>query len=419
VRTTVVVVGAGQAGLATSACLTRAGVDHVVLERGTAAHSWRTQRWDSLRLLTPNWMTRLPGYAYSGDDPDGYLRAGEVADLLDGYARFFDVPVHPGTTVTRIEPAASGFRVDTDGGLWSCRAVVLATGNEGEPAVPDVAHALPARLHQVTALRYRGPGDVAPGRVLVVGASASGVQIADELVRAGRPVTVAVGEHVRAPRHYRGWDVYRWMDVVGLLDERYDEVDDLLRVRRLPSLQLAGTPRHSTLDLAALLASGVELTGRLVGVARGRAQISGSLPNLIKAADLKQGRLLNRIDEHIDDCGLSDRVGPPDRPAPTPVPAIVTELDLDRFSAVVWATGHRPRYPWLDPALLDRRGTLRHEGGVLPVPGMYVLGLPFTRRRRSNLLGGVGTDARELCAHLVEHLRGPVAARSRPVAGRW
>lgn len=408
-RTTVLVVGAGQAGLATSAWLTRAGIDHVVLERDTVASSWRTRRWDSLRLLTPNWMTRLPGYAYLGDDPDGYLRAREVADLLEGYGRAVGAPVRRHTTVTGVERTASGFRVDTDDGPWWCRAVVVATGAEGEPVLPDVAGALPPTLQQVPALRYRGPGDLAPGAVLVVGASASGVQIADELRRTGRPVTVAVGEHVRVPRRYRGRDIYRWMDEIGLLDERYDEVDDLERVRRLPSLQLAGTPRQSSLDLATLRAAGVEIVGRLVGVAGRRAQFSGSLANMIKAADLKQARLLDRIDEHIVEHDLVDRASAPGRPAPTLAPAPVTELDLSRFAAVVWATGHRPRYPWLDPALLDARGRIRHDGGVLPIPGMYVLGLPFTRRRRSNLLGGVGSDAHELCAHLVEHVRRPAA----------
>ena len=252
---------------------------------------------------------------------------------------------------------------------------------------------------------------MAPGAVLVVGASASGVQIADELRRAGRPVTLAVGDHVRVPRTYRGRDIYRWLDELGILDERYDEVEDLVRARRLPSLQLVGTPERRSLDLAALSAAGVELTGRLVGIARGRAQFSGSLANFVKAADLKQGRLLDRVDAHVDECGLRDEVGPPDRPSPTPVPTVVTELGLARFSAVVWATGHRPRYPWLDPGLLDRHGAIRHDGGVMNTAGMYVLGLPFTRRRRSNLLAGVGPDARYLYTRLVEHL-----GRSREAA---
>ena len=410
-RTTVVVIGGGQAGLAMSWWLTSAGIDHVVLERGMIAQSWRTRRWHSLRLLTPNWMTRLPGHSYDGDEPDGYQRADDVVALLDAYGRVFGAPVRPHTTVIGVARSASGFQVDTDDGPWRCRAVVVATGMEGETKVPAPAGDLPDHLQQITAMGYREPGQVAPGEVLVVGASASGVQIADELQRAGRPVTVAVGDHVRVPRTYRGRDIYRWMHDLGVLDERYDEVPDLVRARRLPSLQLAGTPQRRTLDLAALTAAGVELTGRFVGVARGRAQFSGSLPNLLKAADLKQGRLLDRIDEHVAEHGLQDQVGRPDRPAATPIPAVVTELDLARFAAVVWATGHRPRYPWLDPALLDHRGAIRHDGGLLEVPGMYVLGLPFTRRRRSNLLGGVGPDAQLLASHLKEHLR-----RSREAA---
>lgn len=396
-RATVVVVGGGQAGLAMSACLAAASVEHVVLERGVVGQSWRAQRWESLRLLTPNWML---GHRYRGDDPDGYLPAAGVVELLDGCAS--GAPVRAHTTVVGLRRTADGFAVDTDDGPWRCRAVVVATGTEGVSRVPTVAAALPAAVQQVPALRYRCPGQVAGGAVLVAGASASGVQIADELRRAGREVTLAVGEHVRVPRTYRGRDVYRWLDELGVLDERHDEVEDLARARRLPSLQLVGTPQCRTLDLAALAADGVALTGRLVGVAGGRAQFSGSLPNLVKAADLKQARLLDRVDQLVAERGLD--VGPPDRPAPTPLPPLVTELPLARFAAVVWATGHRPTYPWLDPALLDRHARLRHDGGVLEVPGMYVLGLPFTRRRRSNLISGVGPDAGELCAHLVGYL---------------
>ncbi|HEY0816341.1 MAG TPA: NAD(P)/FAD-dependent oxidoreductase [Pseudonocardia sp.] len=409
-RTTAVVIGGGQAGLAMSWWLTRSCVDHVVLERGAVAQSWRAQRWNSLRLLTPNWMSRLPGHGYDGDDPEGYRRAGEVVAALDAYARSFAAPVRPHTTVLGVVRTGSGFQVNTDDGAWRCRTVVVATGTEGEPRVPAIATDLPGHLHQISALRYREPGQVTPGRVLVVGASASGVQIADELRRAGRQVTVAVGDHVRVPRTYRGRDIYRWMDELGILDERYDEVEDLARARRLPSLQLAGTPGRRSLDLAALSAAGVELTGRLVGVDRGRAQFSGSLANLIKSADLKQARLLERVDAHIDEHDLHDLVGPPDRPSSTPVPAVVTDLKLASFSAVVWATGNRPTYPWLDPALLDRRGAVRHDGGVVEVPGMYVLGLPFTRRRGSNLLAGVGSDARLLCAHILGQLRRPKEA---------
>jgi putative flavoprotein involved in K+ transport len=403
-NTTVVVIGGGQAGLAMSRCLTGRSIDHVVLERGEVANSWRTERWDSLRLLTPNWLSRLPGHRYRGDDPNGYMCAAEVVAYLEAYRRSFDPPVQTGTTVTGVATTPSGFRVTTNRGRWRCRSVVVATGGASDPRLPALSQELPPSVDQIHALRYRNPELLDPGPVLVVGASASGAQIADELARRGREVTLAVGEHVRLPRTYRGRDIHWWMDAIGLLDERHDEVDDIARARRLPSLQLIGSPERRTLDLNALAAAGVELTGRLVGVTRGRFQFSGSLANVAVSADLKQNRLLDRIDDHAAAAGLGDELPEPERPARTVIPAPPLELDMSRFATVIWATGYRPRYGWLDSSLLDRRGQLRHHGGVVDIPGMYVLGLPFTRRRKSNFLDGVGPDARDLCAHLLHYL---------------
>ncbi|MEU5877004.1 NAD(P)/FAD-dependent oxidoreductase [Spirillospora sp. NPDC047279] len=402
-ETPVVIIGAGQAGLAMSRCLTDRSVEHVVLERGTVAHAWRTERWESLRLLTPNWMSRLPGHRYVGDDPDGYMSAAEAAGFLEGYGRSFAAPVRAHTTVTAVVPTPGGSLVETDQGPWRCRTVVLATGAAGAPHVPGISAALPA-VRQVTALEYRSPDQLDAGGVLVVGASASGVQIADELRRAGRAVTLAAGEHIRLPRTYRGRDIHWWMDAIGRLDERYDQVDDLSRARRLPSLQLVGTRERRTLDLNALAAGGVQVVGRLVGVSSGRAQFSGSLANVVASADLKLHRLLDRIDEHVAAHDLAGRVGATDRPEPTRVATAPTEIELSRFSTVVWATGYRPRYPRLDGSVFDRRGRLRHDGGVVEAPGMYVLGLPFLRRRKSSFIDGAGPDAHELCAHLVRRL---------------
>ena len=295
--TTTVVVGAGHCGLAMSRCLADRSIDHVVLERGEVANSWRTQRWDSLRLLTPNWMTRLPGFGYRGDDPDGYLTAPQVARLIADYATESAAPVLTGTTVTSIRPDGGGYLVQTDRDTWHAPTVVIASGASVVADVPQrLAQHAPAGITTLSTATYRNPAGLPEGGVLVVGASASGIQIAQELHRSGRPVTLAVGEHVRMPRTYRGRDILWWMDAAGLLDERYNEVPDLLRARNLPSMQLVGTPERATLDLNALQRDGVRLVGRLAEIRDGTALFSGSLPNVCALADLKLGRLLDTID---------------------------------------------------------------------------------------------------------------------------
>jgi putative flavoprotein involved in K+ transport len=420
----VVIVGAGPAGLAMSRQLTAGGIDHVVLERGAVANSWRTERWDSLRLLTPAWMTELPGHRAGADDPDGFMTAAETVAFLDGYRARLDPPVLTGVTVRRVRRTANGFDVVTDAGSWSCDAVVAATGASSEPRVPALEAELPARIDRITALEYRRPSQLDPdGEVLVVGASASGVQLADELQRSGRAVTLAVGEHVRLPRSYRGRDIYWWLDAIGQLDERYDEVDDVERARRHASVQLVGSVEHADLDLRTLDARGVRVVGRLAGVSGRVLQCSGALASLVANADLKQARLLARIDEFVDARGLAGEVGPAVAPEPTDLPTPPTQLPLAAFSTVIWASGSRPRYPWLDPTALDHRHRVVHDGGVARLPGLYVLGLPFLRTRRSNLIAGLGRDATDLFRHLRVYLDGVARARAgsgalRPIEER-
>src|SRR6476660_3479031 len=318
-NTTAVVVGAGHCGLAMSYCLADRSIDHVVLERGEVAHSWRTQRWDSLRLLTPNWMTRLPGYAYRGDDPDGYLSATDVVELIEGYAKESAAPVRANTTVMSVRQADGGYLVRTDQDLWHARSVVLAAGASTIAKVPALQGSVPADITTLTPADYRNPSQLPDGGVLVVGASASGVQIAEELHRSGRPVTLAVGEHVRMPRTYRGKDILWWMDASGLLDERYDEIGDLSRARSLPSMQLVGSPERRTVDLNALRRLGVRLVGRLAGIRDGAAQFSGSLANMGALADLKLGRLLDTFDTWAAEAAV-DGLGAPERFAATEIP---------------------------------------------------------------------------------------------------
>ncbi len=403
-RVPVVVIGAGQAGLAMSHHLTTRGIDHIVLDRGEVANSWRTQRWDSLRLLTPNWMSRLPGYRYDGSDPDGYMTKDETVAFLDGYQCHSGAPVRTHVAVERVKAYDAGFEVVTNQGTWSCDAVIAATGASSEPHLPPVAASVPKRIRQLTALEYRNPAQTTDGGVLVVGASASGAQIADELARNGRHVTLAVGGHIRLPRQYRERDIHWWMDVIGQLDERYDEVDDINKARRLPSLQLVGSPERRTLDLNTLIGSGIDVVGKLMAIAGTKAQFSGALANVVANADLKQNRLLERIDEFATENELDADLPAPTRPEPTVVGSVPTEIELDRFDTIIWATGYRPGYSWLDRAAFDQRGRVVHDGGVCALPGLYLLGLPFLRRRKSSFIDGVGPDAADLAGHLHAHL---------------
>ena len=410
-RTTAVVVGAGHAGLAMSRCLGERGLDHVVLERGEVANSWRTERWDSLRLLTPNWQSRLPGFWYEGDDPDGFRSMPEVIDLIEGYAGAISAPVRTRTRVTSVQRTDAGYLVRTDHGDWHARCVVLASGACNVACVPRLAEAVPPAVATLTPMTYRNPDQLEDGGVLVVGASATGVQLADEIHRSGRPVTLAVGEHIRAPRTYRGRDIQWWMDAAGVLDQRYDEVDDIERARRVPSLQLVGSPERAMLDLNALRDMGVRLVGRVAGIADGRLQFSGSLANQCALSDLKLGRLLDAVDRFATERGLDGEVDPPHRFSPTRVdesPTLALDLARSSIRTILWATGFRPDYTWLEVPVLDRKGRIRHDGGVTPSPGLYVMGLPFLRRRRSQLIDGAGDDARELSAHLAAYLHGQV-----------
>ncbi len=396
-----------------SRCLADRSIDHVVLERGEVAHTWKNERWDSLRLLTPNWQSRLPGYGYEGDDPDGFRTMSETIDFIERYADVISAPVRTNTSVTSVRSIDDGYRVTTNQGDWRCRTVVIATGACNVARVPAVAEGVPSSIATLTPIQYRNPDQIEQGGVLVVGASASGTQIADEIHRSGRPVTLAAGEHIRVPRVYRGKDIKWWMDVAGVLDEFYTEVDNIDRVRNVPSLQLAGSDDRHTVDLNSLTDIGVKLIGRLAGMTEGKAQFSGSLRNLCAMSDLKMNRLLDRIDEWAAEHSFDGEVSPPHRFEPTRVeasPPLGMDLTNGEIQTIVWATGFRPDHSWLDMPVFDRKGRIRHDGGVVEAPGMYLMGIPFLRRRKSSLIDGAADDARDLSAHLASHLDGRISS---------
>lgn len=407
-QTDVLVIGGGQAGLAMSRCLSSSGLDHVVLDRGEVGERWRSERWDSLRLLTPNWQTRLPGHQYSGADPDGYMSRDEVVTFLADYALRSHAPVLTQTQVVSVTSADSGFRVTTTGDTWRARAVVVATGYCDRPVRPAAAAGLSRRLHEVFPSSYRSPRSLPPGGVLVVGASATGLQLADELRRDGRRVYLAVGHHTRVPRRYRGRDILWWLDRMGIMRDGPQQVHDVEVSREQPSFQLVGRPDHASLSLANLQDAGVVLTGRLTGTDGSRAWFADDLVATTAAADAKLAMLLQRVDKFADARGDAPKH---DADAFTPLwPSMVDAPDSvhfarERITSILWAAGFQRKYPWLYLPVLDARGEIAHREGCTAVPGLYVLGMHFLRRRNSSFIDGVGDDARFLSGEIAAHLR--------------
>lgn len=424
-RTDVVIVGGGQAGLAMSRCLSGRAIDHVVLERGRVAERWRSERWDSLSLLTPNWMTRLPGFQYEGPDPDGFMTAPETVVFFERYAASWPAPVETGTAVTAIEieteinAAGDAFRVTTSHGVWRARNVVLATGYSDRPFVPGIADHLDGGIHQVVPSRYRHQGALPDGNVLVVGASATGLQLADEIQQSGRQVVLSVGHHLRVPRRYRGRDIMWWLDRAGILDETEQSVYDIETSRHGPSFQLVGRPDHATLDLQRLHRDGVLVVGHLTAIDGHHLRFDDDLVKTTAAADVKLASLLSRLDRLADRAAFAPFIGEPEPFEPLWPEFVTAPTDLNLTAAgvrsIVWATGFRRSYSWLKIPLLDARGELIHQGGVTPLPGVYAMGLPFQRTRKSAFIDGVGADARALTAHIAARLRGP-GLQARPLA---
>ncbi len=411
-------IGAGHAGLAMSRCLAERSIDHVVLERGEVANTWRNERWDSLRLLTPNWQSRLPGFGYRGDNPDGYRTVPEVIRFIEDYARAISAPVETGTRVTSVRSTDAGYLVRTDRGDWECKAVVLASGACNIPEIPALRrvrcrHRSPASRPSSTAIPASLPTAAswwwAHRRAARRSPTRSSARAARSICRSantsGRRASIA------ARTSNGGWTP------PACKTSAMTPSTTLSRARRVPSLQLAGTPDRSTLDLNALTDIGVTLVGRLAGIANDKAQFAGSLRNMCAMSDLKMGRLLEAFDVWARDNGVDGAVEPPHRLPPTRVedsPPLSLSLAAGTIKTIIWATGYRPDYSWLELPVLDRKGMVRHDGGVADLPGLYLMGLHFMRRRKSTLIDGAADDARELSDHLALFLDGAIAKAGEP-----
>lgn len=417
------VIGAGQAGLSASKLLSERGVDHAVLEKHRIAHAWRSERWDSFCLVTPNWQCQLPGFAYDGDDPHGFMPRDEIVGYVERFAASFEAPVLEGVSVARVAPLArGGFEVFTNQGRLTADHVVVAIGGYHREIVPPGASSLPTSIHQLHSVAYRRPQDLPEGGVLVVGSGQSGTQIAEDLHLAGRPVHLCVGNAPRVNRRYRGRDVVDWLSDMGHYDVPFDEHPQGDRLRAKTNHYVTGRDGGRDIDLRQRALEGMKLCGRLLDLDGTRAELAPDLEANLDSADATAARIRASIDEHIAASGID---APREAPysAPWRPDEEITGIDLAELgiATVIWSIGFKPDFHWLSDCasvarggLLDERGYPRHERGVAPVEGLYYLGLPWQHTWGSARFSGVARDAAFVVDHLAERRR----FHARPAAGR-
>ena len=407
------IIGGGQAGLATSFLLTRGGIDHLVLERDSIAARWRS-RWDSFTLVTPNWMTRLPGGEYGGPEPDGFMPRDEVVAHLERYADSFGAPLRLGTDARAVVRHNGGYRVETNTGLIDARAVVVASGSFQRPRRPSLG-SLPAGVLDLHSNDYRNPEQLPAGAVLVVGSGQSGAQLAEELHEAGRRVFLSVSRAPRLPRRYRGRDITRWLADMGAIGKPADELEDP-RERFAANAHASGKRGGHTINLHRFARDGISLLGKVHAVSDGIVTLAGDLDENLARADKTADQIRRAVDAYVAERGID--APPPDehnsddydgddgfRQPPR------GEIDLagEGVSTVIWSAGYAWDFSWVSPAELDEFGYPVQRRGVTKQPGLYFLGLNYLYLPTSGLLYGVGDDAR----HVAEHIDGYLGRREQ------
>lgn len=408
----VVVIGAGQAGLALSYHLGRSRIPHAVLERGRIGDSWRTQRWDSFHLNTPNWSNALPGAPFHREAPDAFAECAQLVSSFEDYVRRFRLPVREHTAVTEVAPRRGGYAVKVEGAILHARAVVLASGSMSRPKIPEIARGLPGEILSLSAGTHRNAASLPPGAVLVVGSGQSGCQIAEDLLEAGRRVFVSASRVGRVPRVYRGRDILAWWRDMGFLDARLEELEDPA-TQFATQPQVSGTQGGHTVSLHSLARDGATLLGRVVDVDSHVLRLGQDLREAIAFADDKARAFKSAVDSYIDREGIA-AVAPAPDPGEPPLPSFerdeeLATLDLHRagVSTVIWCTGFTTDWRWVKADVFDERGLPKHRGGVTGQPGLYILGLPWLSKRKSGILYGVGEDAERIVRHIEQYLISP------------
>jgi putative flavoprotein involved in K+ transport len=405
----VVVVGAGQAGLSTSYCLKRAAIEHVVLEKSTIGSSWRTQRWDTFCLVTPNWQCQLPGYPYEGADPHGFMKNDEIVAYVEGYAKSFQSPVREGVSVRSVERQdAGGFAVRTSAGTLSAAQVVVATGGYHVPRIPEVSKELPPYIQQLHSADYRNPDSLAEGEVLVVGTGQSGCQIAEDLHLAGRKVHLSVGPAPRCARRYRGKDVVDWLAMMGHYDMPVDRHPSGQQARDKTNHYVTGRSGGHDIDLRKFALEGMRLYGPLDSISDGCVSFSPGLKRNLDGADDVYRSINRSIDAYIDKAGIQASAGAAYTPLWEPDTETPT-LDCRQagIGAVIWCVGFGVDFSWIRLPVFDGRGYPRHDRGITASEGLYFIGLPWLYTWGSGRFCGVGRDAAHIVERIQEVLRRP------------
>jgi len=419
----VIIIGGGQAGLALSYYLTQQRRPHLVLEQGQVGESWRTKRWDSFSLITPNWMTQLPGFGYQGDDPDGSLPRAEFVEYLEQYAQSFNAPLRCGVRVTAVrqQPDGDGYLVETDSTTYQTPVVVVATGPYPKPKLPVRSDRLPATIKQLHSSEYRNPDALPPGAVLVVGTGQSGFQIAEELHEHGRQVYLSTSRCMGVPLRYRGKDVTWWLTKIGFFDRTVDQLP-------VPFIKFACSPhvsnrhRDKNVSLRQFAEQGVVLLGRVQSVSGRTITFAPDLEENLAKEDAFTAQVKQMIDGYIRENGIDAPASDPaDTPQASPTrgePILSLDLPSTDIRSIIWATGYRLDFSWVQIPVFDQMGYPNHKRGVTAYPGLYFLGLHWLYKQKSALLYGIAEDAAFIASAIEAGASAVAAGESAIAAGR-